>query len=197
MSSFGTGIIIIRSREKFFVENSFICGDYFKINKINTAPYNAKCNGLTERFNKTLCDILSVYCASNQVNWDLYLPLMLYAYRTSEQATTRDTPFGSLYGREARLNEIDNFNYGYEPSEFIKNMHFRWQEAKRCIEKAAERNKRIYDSRNKDPVEVYKVNDYVRVKQPLTEIGLKKKLRGDLWSEPQMWKFNYQTEKLK
>ena len=110
MSSFGTGIIIIRSREKFFVENSFICGDYFKINKINTAPYNAKCNGLTERFNKTLCDILSVYCASNQVNWELYLPLMLYAYRTSEQATTRDTPFGSIYGREARLNEIDNFN---------------------------------------------------------------------------------------
>jgi hypothetical protein len=52
---------------------------------------------------------------------------MLYAYRTSEQATTRDTPFGTLYGREARLNEIDNFNYGYEPSEFVKNLHFRWQ----------------------------------------------------------------------
>ncbi len=92
---------------------------------------------------------------------------MLYAYRTSEQATTRDTPFGTFYGREARLNEIDNFKYG---SEFVKNLHFRWQEAKRFIEKAAERNKRIYGSRNKDPVEEYKVNDWVRIKQPLTEV---------------------------
>lgn len=37
-----------------------IC-NYFKINKVQTAPYNPKCDGLVERFNKTLCQMLSSY----------------------------------------------------------------------------------------------------------------------------------------
>jgi len=50
--------------------------NYFKINKIQTTPYNPKCDGLTERFNKTLCAMLAVYSDANQTNWYLYLPLV-------------------------------------------------------------------------------------------------------------------------
>ena len=160
-----------------------IC-EYFKINKIQTSPYNPKCDGLTERFNKTLCQMLAAYSNSNQTNWDLYLPLVLFAYRTSEQSTSEDSPFALLYGREPRLGNLDNFNLGYEPTEFIKNLHRRWKEAKESIVRHAENSKRLYDNKYQKPPPLFKTGDLVRVKQPLTKIGLKKKLRNDHWSEP-------------
>ncbi|RNA21376.1 hypothetical protein BpHYR1_024647, partial [Brachionus plicatilis] len=48
----------------------------------------------------------------------------------------------------------------------------------------AEVNKKVYDSKYKRKPLTYNVGDQVRVKLPQTRIGLKKKLRNDLWSEP-------------
>jgi hypothetical protein len=160
-----------------------IC-DYYKINKIKTTPYHPQCDGLVERFNKTLCKMLSAYSNSNQTNWDLYLPLVLFAYRTAEQSSTQESPFNLLYGREPRLGEMDNFNSGYEPSEFIKNLHNNWLLAKSKIVKQAEANKKAYDSKYKHPPIKYKEGEEIRLKRPQTIVGLKKKLRNDLWSEP-------------
>ena len=112
--------------------NKDVC-KYFEIKKINTTPYNPKCDGLTERLNKTLCKILAVYSDSNQTNWDLYLPLVLFAYRTSQQTTTGSSPFELLYGREPRLpSDLDNFN-NYQSSSFIDDINYGWKEAKRQI----------------------------------------------------------------
>lgn len=128
--------------------------------------------------------MLAAYSDSNQTNWDQYLPLVLFAYRTSEQATTKASPFSLLYGREPRLGNLDNFNLGYEPSEFVKDLHWRWAEAKRNIMKQAEINKQRYDRKyDSQPIE-YRVGDQVRIKQHQTKVGLTKKLRNDLWSEP-------------
>lgn len=160
-----------------------IC-EYFKINKIQTAPYNPKCDGLVERFNKTLCKMLSAYSNSNQTNWDLYLPLVLFAYRTAEQSTSGYSPFSLLYGREPRLGDLDNYNLGYEPGKFISDLHNNWLLAKHKIVKQAEINEKLYNSKYKKPHPEYKENEYVRIFKPQTKIGLKKKLRNDLWSEP-------------
>lgn len=35
--------------------------EYFSTHKIQTSPYNPKCDGLTERFNKTLATMLAAY----------------------------------------------------------------------------------------------------------------------------------------
>ena len=40
--------------------------DYLNTKKINTTAYHPQCNGLTERFNGTLCQILSMYIKNNQ-----------------------------------------------------------------------------------------------------------------------------------
>ena len=159
---------------------------YFEINKINTSPYNPKCDGLTERFNKTLCKMLAVYSNANQTNWDLYLPLVLFAYRTSQQTTTGSSPFELLYGRDANLpSDLDSFDK-YESSKFMDDINYGWIEAKRQIIKQAEKNKNYYDSKYKNEPVRYSVNDQVRVKQMKTKRGLRKKLRNDLWSEPQI-----------
>jgi predicted aspartyl protease len=158
--------------------------NYFKVKKINTAPYNPKCDGLVERFNKTLCKMLAAYSDSNQSNWDLYLPLVLLAYRTSEQSTTNNSPFELLYGREARLPTDLDFNNNYCVSPFIESIQYGWKEAKRQIEIQAKLNKERYDSKYVKPPVEYKVGDEIRVKQPQTKVGLKKKLRNDHWGPP-------------
>lgn len=69
------------------------------IHRKSTA-YHPQTNGLTERFNRTLGDMLTMYVASDHSNWDTVLPFVTYAYNTATQATTGFSPFFLLYGRE-------------------------------------------------------------------------------------------------
>ncbi|GFV40175.1 retrovirus-related Pol polyprotein from transposon 412 [Trichonephila clavipes] len=67
-----------------------------------TTAYHPQTNGLTERFNKTLADMLSMYVHVEQKNWDEILPFVTFAYNTAKQETTGFTPFYYLlHGREA------------------------------------------------------------------------------------------------
>ena len=43
---------------------------------------------------------------SNQKDWDLMVPYSLWAYRTAVNATTKETPYFLIYGREP-VNLID------------------------------------------------------------------------------------------
>ncbi|KAG7473860.1 hypothetical protein MATL_G00100470 [Megalops atlanticus] len=46
-------------------------------------------NGLVERFNRTLATQLAILTSRRQQDWDLHLPLVLWAYRTAVQESTR------------------------------------------------------------------------------------------------------------
>ena len=152
---------------------------YFKIKKVNTTSYHPQCNGLTEKFNDTLCKMLSSYCNENQTDWDAYLPSVLFAYRTSEQKTTRETPFRLLYGRDYRLPlDIDKWS----PNQFfLEKIDETWKEAKVNILKSAEYS----EGRIKPTAQVfYKVGQLVMLNNPVTRVGLKAKLRRDKWRGP-------------
>ena len=56
-----------------------------------------------ERFNGTLAEALSMYVSTNQKDWNKHLPLVLFVYRVSLNATTGESPFYLWYGREPRL----------------------------------------------------------------------------------------------
>lgn len=58
-------------------------------------------NGLTERLNKTIADMLSRYSDVEHRTSDAVLPYITFAYNTAQQETTRRTPFTLLYGSEA------------------------------------------------------------------------------------------------
>ena len=53
-----------------------------EIHKTRTTPYHPSGNGLVERFNQTLLNMVSAYVSDNQKDWDLYLPLLTSAYRS-------------------------------------------------------------------------------------------------------------------
>ena len=74
-----------------------------KTKKVNTSPYHPQTDGLVEKFNHTLEIMISHFVDRNQKDWDIYLPYLLFAYRTSPHKSTNETPFKLIYGRDAHL----------------------------------------------------------------------------------------------
>ena len=112
-----------------------------------TPAYRPQMNGLTERCNGTIKRMLACYVDENQSNWDTYLSLVLFAYRTSYQASLRSTPFGMLYGQEARLPAddvwLDDEQPQFEPEDYRERLaealDLRRAWARRCMEHVQER----------------------------------------------------------
>lgn len=75
----------------------------FSIDKTRITPFRHQRDGLVERFNRTLEDILSKYVSQNQKDWDEQLPWALMAYRSSEHDTTKFSPCMLMIGREIEL----------------------------------------------------------------------------------------------
>ena len=73
------------------------------IEKRATSAYHPQNDGQTERFNRTLNDMLSQYVSKNEKDWDKWLPNVLFAYRSAVHSTTGVSPFEMLYGRRPRL----------------------------------------------------------------------------------------------
>ena len=53
---------------------------------------------MVERFNRSLLQLLQAY-VDKQDDWERYLPLVLYAYRTSVHSSTGPPPFLLIHGR--------------------------------------------------------------------------------------------------
>ena len=73
------------------------------IKKTRTTAYHFQSDGLVERMNKTLMEAISKYVSNNQRDWDMWLPLVLFGYRTSKHASTGETPHRLMFGRKAPL----------------------------------------------------------------------------------------------
>lgn len=68
------------------------------IKGLRTTPYHPQTDGLVERFNQTLKNMLRKFVADTGKDWDKWLPFLLFAYREVPQASTGFSPFKLLYG---------------------------------------------------------------------------------------------------
>lgn len=68
-----------------------------------TTAYHPQTNGLTERLNRTLTDMLAMYVSPDHRDWDVALPYVTFAYNSSRHDTAGYSPFYLLYGREPHL----------------------------------------------------------------------------------------------
>ena len=73
------------------------------IEKSRTTPYHPQSDGLVERFNRTLLDMLATAVGDRPFEWETHLRRMCYAYNTSVHPTTGFSPFQLMFGREARM----------------------------------------------------------------------------------------------
>ena len=141
--------------------------------KINTSGYHPQTDGLVEKFNSTLIGMISKSCDVANKDWDNHLPYLLFAYRVSAQASTRESPFFLMHGRDARVPTETviihvRSPYAVDVSDYKDALLFElstaWKLAKENIEKAQKSQNGQYDrSTRRDSV---KVGDRVMVLMP-------------------------------
>ena len=69
-----------------------------------TIPYNPKANGLTERANGIVDNILTKVVSAHKTDWDEKLHSAIYAYNTFYKTTTWRSPYFLVYGQKIFQN---------------------------------------------------------------------------------------------
>ena len=69
---------------------------------------------MIERFNRTLINMLSTAISNDDKSWDLQLPTIMLAYRTSVQETTGVSPYFLMFGRDPCLPVDIEFQLPFE-----------------------------------------------------------------------------------
>ena len=150
--------------------------------KVNTSSYHPQTDGLVERFNGTIAVALSMYTSKDQLDWDVYLPQVLFAYRVAPSEVTGESPFFLLYGRDPRLPIDVELLPRQDPSpsvldhreRILRQVTFAQACAQENIQRAQAKMKKHYDKKSK-PVP-YRVGDQVWIFSPFSKKGLTRKL---------------------
>ena len=74
-----------------------------QISKTRTTPYRPQSDGLVERFNRTLQQMLKTLVNEARDDWDHLLPYVTMAYRATPQDSTGCSPNMLMLGRELNL----------------------------------------------------------------------------------------------
>ena len=70
------------------------------VERVVTSPYHPQANGSVERKNQTLITALRAHALQDPSDWDLWLDMVLLAYRGRRHTTTKFTPYQLLFGRD-------------------------------------------------------------------------------------------------
>ncbi|UYV82343.1 hypothetical protein LAZ67_21001753, partial [Cordylochernes scorpioides] len=172
---------LISDRGRTFISRTLkeindLCGTIHRF----TSAYHPQTNGLTERLNKTLADMLSMYVDVEQRNWDAVLPYVTFAYNTSQQESTGFSPFYLIHGRdvETPLDTILAYRENTSLEDYVESMVTNAEDARQLarlnILRSQERDKSRYDQCHR-PVH-YQTGDLVWVFTPVRRQGLAEKL---------------------
>ena len=71
--------------------------------KTRTTIYHAMGNGITERFNRTLLNMLGTLETSQKTDWKKHIPSLVYAYNSTPHESTKISPYELMFGRKAKL----------------------------------------------------------------------------------------------
>ncbi|UYV82719.1 hypothetical protein LAZ67_22000665, partial [Cordylochernes scorpioides] len=150
-----------------------------RITHRKTTAYHPQTNGLTERLNKTIADMLSMYVDVNQKDWDRILPFVTFAYNTAKQESTGFTPFFLVHGREAETPLDVLFpKLLPEDDDFIQTLGARAEEARKLARihfmRSQDSNKQRYDAHHRNII--YQPGDLVWIFIPVRKVGYSEKL---------------------
>ena len=125
------------------------------IAQAHSTTYYPQTNGLVERQNRTLVNMLRVYCSRYMTDWDKYLLQVVGAYNSKQHSTTGISPFMMLTGRERAIPLTFSYpeNEGQKTSSqaYVKEAIKRQQElsvlCRRNTAQAQKRQRRKYDEK--------------------------------------------------
>ena len=179
-----------RNFESKVIKN--IC-DLLQIRKTRTSPYHPQSDGLVERFNRTLLNLLSIAVVDAERDWGVQLPLLMFAYRTSMHETNGVTPFEMMFGREVVLPEHLMFNLpvsteqvlqeGVEYVDYLKKrFQLVHQYVRQNAQKGMQRQKTGYDQKENTRC-VFRKGDHVWLYTPAVPKGKSPKFHRP-WQGP-------------
>ncbi|KAJ8341888.1 hypothetical protein SKAU_G00341790 [Synaphobranchus kaupii] len=127
-----------------------------KVKQVRTSVYHPQTDGLVERFNKTLKQMMRKLIESDAKDWDQPLPYLLFSVREVPQASTGFSPFELLYGRRPRgLLDLAKEAWEQQPTrhttviEHVEKMHRRmaqiWPTVREHMRQAQEAQARLYN----------------------------------------------------
>ena len=147
---------------------------WMEIDKLRTTVFHPSCNGVVERFHRTLNSMLAKVTIVPHRDWDERLPIVLAAYRATPHESTGMTPNKLFLGHEVRMPidlvmglppEDDSYR---SPDDYVAQLQKRsveaYELARKHLRASAERRKRYYDIKVKS--EQFAVGDWVYYHYP-------------------------------
>ena len=174
IARFGCPHSILSDQGTEFESNLFrSLNKMLQVKKLRTTPYHPRTDGMVERCNRTVIDVLSKY-ADIEPDWDLRLPLVLFALRTSEHASTKFSPFRLIYGKEAKLPWDIVYgtptNQPLPQEEWVTNRHKDMQRVFKLVQEHTQRaqlhQKRYYDKNLKGDFQIFEPGNLVMMCDP-------------------------------
>ena len=102
VTRFGCPKILMTEQGAHFVNQTIrAMTEEFHIQPKKITPYHPQANGAVLVLNKVLENEPTKVCNTNQDDWDLKIPSILWAYKMTCKGLTRNTPFNLVYIHEA------------------------------------------------------------------------------------------------
>ena len=151
--------------------------------KLNTTAYHPQCDGLVERYNRSLKTALRKHAVRFGVQWDRLLSGVVWAYRNTPHEATQEKPSYLLFGMDCRTPtdaamlppSVVQFTYvSTYREELTVSLASARNLAASSIRQAQKKYKKSYDRKvvRRD----YRVGDWVLVRFPHEEMGKGRKL---------------------
>ena len=152
------------------------------VRKSRTTPYHPQSDGLVERCNRTLLDMLATAVQDRPFEWDQHLRRLCYAYNTSVHPTTGFTPFALMFGRQTRMPVDIMLGTAHPPPctvpQYVADLHSSLEQAYAYVRDnmghKMEQQKSRYDSRSHGCP--FEVGDLVWLHNPAVPRGKSRKL---------------------
>ena len=164
--------------------------EMLQIEKTRTTAYHPQSDGMVERFNRTLCSMLSTLVDDNQRNWDTLLPFVMMAYRSSAHETVGMSPNVLMLGREVSTPldiqfEMPHFMKTETVNDWVWQLKENLETSHTLVREFTgmnmHRQKKYHDLKSRD--EQFMIDDYVYVYFPVVKIGHTPKLTS-FWRGP-------------
>ena len=192
ISRYGVPLEIHSDQGSCYQSNLFheVCR-LLEMHKTRTNPFHPSSNGMVERFNHTLLNMITSYVNDEQDNWDVNLNLVLSAYRSCVHETTGYTPNMLMFGREVSLPiqltlgiypETDGKSEVQYVSDLKDKLCSIFGKVRDSVNAKIERQSRNHDSRISQ--KCFKKGDLVYSLDSTKTKGKSPKLKANVWKGP-------------
>ena len=124
----------------------------FKVTKSHTTPYHPMGDGLVERMNRSLLNLLRTFSQKSS-DWEDHLQLLMFVYRTSKHTSTGMSPYEIIFGRNPPSIHVPELHTTaiLDPQDYSTNLRQKLLEIRELVDanivQSADRQQHYYDGR--------------------------------------------------